>query len=139
VPTFGAKTFAPKVGTLVDNAIAKLIQRMQSPKGTYEKRLPCGQCFCTAQTMVQPLQAEKRLTCGMSNGTWTHSELILTQTAVQLQFAAQSAAQWQQTSAITHCFNLQFFFAHCFFLILSSSWLCGSWINMVKSWSAGRT
>jgi hypothetical protein len=25
--------------------------------------------FCTAQTMVPPLQAEKRLTCGMSNGT----------------------------------------------------------------------
>jgi hypothetical protein len=25
--------------------------------------------FCTAQTMVPPLQADKRLTCGMSNGT----------------------------------------------------------------------
>jgi hypothetical protein len=42
---------------------------MQSPKDTYEKRLPCGLCFCTAQTMAPPLQAKKRLTCGMSNGT----------------------------------------------------------------------
>jgi hypothetical protein len=25
--------------------------------------------FCTAQTMVPPLQAQKRLTCGMSSGT----------------------------------------------------------------------
>jgi hypothetical protein len=42
---------------LVDNAIAKLIQPMQTPKVTYEKQLPCGLWFCIAQAMVQPLQA----------------------------------------------------------------------------------
>jgi hypothetical protein len=34
---FHLKTFALKVGTLVENAIAELIQRMQMPKGTYKK------------------------------------------------------------------------------------------------------
>jgi hypothetical protein len=46
-------------GTLVDNAIAKLIQRMQTPKSTHEKRMPCGLWFAQLkpQAMAQPLQA----------------------------------------------------------------------------------
>jgi hypothetical protein len=44
---------------LVDNAVAKLIQRMQLPKGTYGKRLPCGLCFAPLKPWCRLFRQKK--------------------------------------------------------------------------------
>jgi hypothetical protein len=99
---FAGMQHLSSMSTLISWHIGRQRYSKDDPANTISKRYlwkttALWSVFCTAQTMVPPLQAEKRLTCGMSNGTWTHSESILTQTAVPQQFAAPSAAQLQQT------------------------------------------
>jgi hypothetical protein len=45
-----------RLGVLIDNAIAKLIQQMHTPKGTYKERLHCGLQIYTAPAVAPPLQ-----------------------------------------------------------------------------------
>jgi hypothetical protein len=53
--------------------------------------LPCGQTVVCVFAQLKPwcclFRLKKKLPCGMSNGTWTHSELIPTQIEVQQQLA----------------------------------------------------
>jgi hypothetical protein len=56
-----------RLGVLVDNAIAKLIQQMHPPKGTYKERLHCGLHIYTAPAVAPPLQVAKRPICRMSD------------------------------------------------------------------------
>jgi hypothetical protein len=113
---------------------------MQTPKGAYEKRLPCSLFFARLKPWYRLFRPKKGWLVDVRqdlNPFWIDSETDCSTAAIRQTAVVGHTEAANPLPSLTHKINyfktLLFFSAHCFKSVLLSSWFsgaCQSWSNI---------